>query len=57
MKVSQLPYRRITLDEVQAVMGDVLPRIRNAQSVQEILAAREDYLKLMLVYKSNSAPA
>ena len=57
MKVSQLPYRRITLDEVQDVMGDVLPRIRNAQSVQEILDAREDYLKLMLEYQSYSALA
>ena len=57
MKVSQLPYRRVTLDEVQDVMGDVLPRIRNAQSVQEILDAREDYLKLMLEYQSYSALA
>ena len=57
MKVSQLPYRRVTLDEVQDAMGDVLPRIRNAQSVQEILDAREDYLKLMLEYQSYSALA
>ena len=57
MKVSQLPYRRVTLDEVQDVMGDVLPRIRNAQSVQEILDAREDYLKLMLEYQNYSALA
>ena len=57
MKVSELPYRRVTLEEVQAVMDDVLPRIRNAKSVQEILAAREDYLKMLLEYQSNAALA
>ena len=57
MKVSELPYRRVTLEEVQAVMDGVLPRIRNAKSVQEILAAREDYLKMVLEYQSNAALA
>ena len=41
MKVSELPYRRVTLEEVKAVMEDVIPRIRNAKSVEEILAARD----------------
>ena len=50
MKVHELPYRRVTLEEVQAVMNEVLPRVRNAESVREILDAREDYLKLMLEY-------
>ena len=57
MKVSELPYRRVTMEEVQTVMDDVLPRIRNAKSVKEILAAREDYLKLVLEYQSNAALA
>ena len=48
MKVSELPYRRVTLEEVKAVMEDVIPRIRSANSVEEILAAREDYLKANL---------
>ena len=50
MKVSELPYRRVTLEEVKAVMEDVIGRIRSAKSVEEVLAAREDYLKCALEY-------
>ena len=57
MKVSELPYRRVTLEEVQAVMERVLACVRNAKTVQEILDAREDYLKLMLEYQTNAALA
>ena len=57
MKVSELPYRRVTLEEVQAVMEDVIPRIRGARSVEEILAAREDYLKMELEFATNASLA
>ena len=57
MKVYELPYRRVTLEEVQAVMDGVLPRVRNAKTAREILDAREDYLKMMLEYQTNSALA
>ena len=57
MKVSQLPYRRVSLEEVRSVMEDVLARIGNAKTAEEVLAAREDYLKLMLEYQSNAALA
>ena len=57
MKVSELPYRRVTLEEVKAVMEDVIPRIRSANSIEEILAAREDYLKANLEYYTNTALA
>ena len=50
MKVSELPYKRVTLEEVASVMEDVIPRIKNAKSVEEVLSAREDYLKLALEY-------
>ena len=50
MKVSELPYRRVTIEEVTAVMEDVIARIKNAGSADEILAAREDEQKLMLEY-------
>ncbi len=53
MKVSELPYRRVTLEEVSALMEDVIARIRNAQSAGEILKAREDYLKAWLEYTTN----
>ncbi len=57
MKVSELPYRRVTLEEVQQVMEDVIARIRGAQSVEEILKAREDYLALNLEYYTNAGLA
>ena len=42
MKVSELPYRRVTIEEVTSVMEDVIARIKNAGSADAILAARED---------------
>jgi len=54
MKVSQLPYERVTLEHVKAVMEDVIARIRAAESVGEILKAREDYLALLCEYGTNS---
>ena len=57
MKVSKLPYRRVTIEEVNSVMEDVIARIRNAASADEILAAREDEQKLMLEYQTNTALA
>ncbi len=54
MKVSELPYRRVTLEEIRAVMEELIPRIRQAGSVKEILSAREDYLKAMTEYFTNS---
>ena len=57
MKVSELPYRRVTLEEVQTVMEDVIARIKAAKSVEEILAAREDYKKIMVEYMTNASLA
>ena len=55
MKVSELPYQRVTLEEIEKVMTDVIARIKAASSVDEILKAREDYLALYLeLYNSNS---
>ena len=42
MKVSELPYRRVTLEEVSGVLEDVLARVKNADSADAILAAWED---------------
>lgn len=46
MKVSELPYRRVTLEEVESIMKEVIAKIKNASSADEVLAAREEYLKL-----------
>ena len=32
MKVKDLPYKRVTLEEVQNVMEDILKRIRGAEN-------------------------
>ena len=47
MKVSELPYRRVTIEEASAVMEDVIRRVREADGVEAVLAAREDYLKIL----------
>ena len=57
MKVSELPYRRVTLEEFSAVAEDVIPRVKNARSVDEILAARADYLRELLEYATNASLA
>ena len=43
MKVSELPYERVTIEEVKEKIPQIVERIRGAQTVEEILAAREDY--------------
>lgn len=40
MKVSELPYRRVTREEMTEGLQRVIERVRAAQSVEEILAAR-----------------
>ena len=51
MKVSELPYKRVTIEEIKAVMDDVLARTRNAKSVDEILAARDGVVASVAVAK------
>ena len=57
MKVSELPYRRVTLEEISQIMEDVIARVKNAQSADEILAAREDFLKILEEFTTASALA
>lgn len=39
MKVSELPYRRVTREEMTEGLQRVIERVRAAQRVEEILAA------------------
>ena len=55
MKVSELPYSRVTLEQVQSVMEDVIPRVKNAGSVAEVLSSRGDYLKMALEFYTANA--
>ena len=50
MKVSELPYRRVTREEMTDGLQRVIERVKAAQSVEEILAARAEYLSLTTEY-------
>ena len=50
MKVSQLPYRRVTREEMAAGLRHVIERVRGARNVEEILEARAEYLSLKTEY-------
>ena len=50
MKVSKLPYRRVTREEMTDGLQRVIERVKAAQSVEEILAARAEYLSLTTEY-------
>jgi M3 family oligoendopeptidase len=55
MKVSQLKYERITIEQFRQVMDDVVMRIKNAKSADDILSARQDYLKIMTDFSTASS--
>ena len=57
MKVSQLPYERVRIEELREAMPQIVERIRGAKSAEEILAAREDYRKLLKRFYTNAALA
>ena len=57
MKVCDLPYRRVSEEEVREGTERILSRIREAKSADEILQAREEYLALLLEYRTNAALA
>ena len=50
MKVSELPYRRVTREEMTEGLQRVIERVRAAQRVEEILTARAEYLSLTTEY-------
>lgn len=55
MKVSELPYIRVTLEDAASIMQGIISRIKNAENVDEILRAREDYLKFNTEYCTANA--
>jgi hypothetical protein len=50
MKVSELPYRRVTREEMTAGLRHVIERVRGARNVEEILETRAEYLSLKTEY-------
>lgn len=57
MKVSELEYRRVTLEEAGAAAKEIIARVENAQSIDDVLAARIDYLKLMTEFSTANSLA
>ena len=57
MKVSQLPYERVRIEEMRELMPALVSRIRGAKTVEEILAAREEYRKMSQRFMTNAALA
>ena len=55
MKVSELPYTRVTLEEATSALKDIISRTKNAKNADEILSAREDYLKFYTEYSTANA--
>ena len=55
MKVSELPYTRVTLEEATSALKDIISRTKNAKNADEILSAREDYLKFYTEYGTANA--
>lgn len=46
MKVSEIPYEHIALDEIRSAIEAIVKKIRAANSADEVLACREEYLKI-----------
>jgi M3 family oligoendopeptidase len=47
MKVSEIRYERLTIEEIERRAAGITERVRNAKNVSEVIAAREDYIQLV----------
>ncbi len=45
MKVSELEYKRVTIEEIREKSKAIIEMVKNAQSVQDVLKARDEYNK------------
>ncbi len=50
MKVSELPYKRETLEEISQEAKEIIALVEGAKSAQEVLEARNRYCKLVVNY-------
>ena len=46
MKVSEMPYKRITVEEVRADAEKIIEKIKASKSAEELKAARDEYNKI-----------
>ena len=57
MKVCDLPYRRLSAEKIREEMEKVLSLLSEAGDTDAVLRAREEYLALMLEYRTEAALA
>ena len=55
MKVKDMPYEHLTIEEIREELQAVLAEIQNAKCHNCVLRARERMLKLLLRYSSNAS--
>ena len=55
MKVKDMPYEHLTIEEIREELQAVLAEIKNAKCHNCVLRARERMLKLLLRYSSNAS--
>ncbi len=55
MKVKALPYERVSLEEFTAVAQDIVIKVKEAQSAQDVLSARDRYVALTERYQTAEA--
>ena len=55
MKVKDMPYEHLTIEEIRGEMRAVIDEIKNAACHNCVLRARERMLKLMVRYQSNAS--
>ncbi len=57
MKVRDLPYQRVTLEEIRQRVTDILAAIRGAARKEEILAARQQMISVLKDYSTAASLA
>lgn len=55
MKVSEIQYKRITIEEISARVQAVISKVKSAASAAEVLAARDEYIELYKNFATASA--
>ncbi len=54
MKISEMPYRHIPVEEFSGTINEIIDGIKNAESADEILCLRKKYDDLMIQYSTNA---
>ena len=55
MKVKDMPYEHLPLEELRQEARAIIDGVKAAKTVEDVLAVRDRMLKLMVRYQSNAA--